>query len=95
MIGLSIQDLKPNEMSEEKAKQQVKEQMKKLVQGFTNVPRSPILRRPNEYGMEYDDVFFPALDGTVLEGWFIPAKEKSDKFSEHPEQMIEWYNSHA
>jgi esterase/lipase len=27
--------------------------------------------------MEYEDVFFPALDGTVLEGWFIPAD--SDK----------------
>lgn len=24
--------------------------------------------------MEYEDVFFPALDGVNLEGWFIPAK---------------------
>ena len=58
---------------------QIKEQMQNIVAGFTKVPRSPILRRPNEYGMEYEDVFFPSLDGTVLEGWYIPAKEKSDK----------------
>jgi esterase/lipase len=35
--------------------------------------RTPLLRRPDEYGMAYQDVFFPSLDGTVLEGWFIPA----------------------
>lgn len=23
--------------------------------------------------MEYEDVFFPAMDGVILEGWFIPA----------------------
>ncbi len=35
--------------------------------------RTPILRRPDEYGLDYEDVFFPALDGVTLEGWFIPA----------------------
>ncbi|OAL50124.1 hypothetical protein IQ07DRAFT_567814 [Pyrenochaeta sp. DS3sAY3a] len=40
---------------------------------FKNGQRSPILRRPDEYGMEYEDIFFPSLDGTVLQGWFIPA----------------------
>ncbi|MDT2006753.1 twin-arginine translocation signal domain-containing protein [Rhodococcus opacus] len=35
--------------------------------------RTPILRRPDDYGMEYNDVFFPSLDGVPLEGWFIPA----------------------
>jgi hypothetical protein len=29
--------------------------------------RTPILRWPNEYGLEYEDVFFPALDGVTLE----------------------------
>jgi pimeloyl-ACP methyl ester carboxylesterase len=53
--------------------EELKEQMKNIVTAFTKVPRSPILRRPDEYGMEYEDVFFPSLDGTVLEGWFIPA----------------------
>jgi hypothetical protein len=32
--------------------------------------RTPILRRPDEYGTEYEDVFFPAMDGVTLEGWF-------------------------
>ena len=36
--------------------------------------RTPILRTPDQYGMEYEDIFFPAIDGVTLEGWFIPAK---------------------
>lgn len=39
---------------------------------FKNGQRSPILRRPDEYGMKYEDIFFPSLDGTILQGWFIP-----------------------
>jgi pimeloyl-ACP methyl ester carboxylesterase len=62
-------------------REQIKEQMQNIVLGFTKVPRSPILRRPDEYGMDYEDVFFPAMDGTVLEGWHIPAKEKSDRIT--------------
>jgi len=34
--------------------------------------RTPILRWPNEYGMDYEEIFFPALDGITIEGWFIP-----------------------
>lgn len=40
--------------------------------------RTPILRTPDEYGMAYEDIFFPAIDGVTIEGWFIPAKD-SDK----------------
>jgi len=36
--------------------------------------RTPILRTPDQYGMQYEDIFFPAIDGVTLEGWFIPAK---------------------
>jgi len=46
---------------------------------IAQVPRTPILRRPDEYGMEYEDVFFPAADGINLEGWYIPAKTPSNK----------------
>ncbi|WED23233.1 lysophospholipase [Vibrio sp. JC009] len=53
--------------------------MTKVVKMIAQVPRTPILRRPDEYGMDYEDVSFPASDGIVLEGWYIPAKEKSDK----------------
>lgn len=31
--------------------------------------RTPILRWPNEYGMEYEEIFFPAMDGVTIEGW--------------------------
>lgn len=44
-----------------------------LADFFATSQRSPILRRPDEYGMAYEDVFFPSLDGVGLEGWFIPA----------------------
>jgi esterase/lipase len=58
---------------------QLKETLKQVVEGFTKVPRSPILRRPDEYDMEYEDVFFNSIDGTVLDGWFIPTKKNSNK----------------
>ncbi|MEM9459778.1 MAG: alpha/beta hydrolase [Myxococcota bacterium] len=45
-----------------------------LAQGLATPQRTPILKRPDEVGLEYEDVFFPALDGVPLEGWFIPAK---------------------
>lgn len=53
--------------------------MKRIVTMLGSVPRSPILRRPDEYGMEYEDVSFTARDGVTLEGWYIPAKNKSNK----------------
>jgi hypothetical protein len=34
---------------------------------------SPVLHSPSEYGLEYEDVSFPARDGVPLDGWFIPA----------------------
>jgi uncharacterized protein len=44
-----------------------------LADFFAKSMRTPILRRPDEYDMSYEDVFFPSLDGVGLEGWFIPA----------------------
>ena len=44
-----------------------------MAEFFAKSYRTPILRKPDEYGMEYEDVFFPSLDGVALEGWFIPA----------------------
>lgn len=46
--------------------------------------RTPILRWPNEYGLEYEDVFFPAMDGVTLEGWFIPADSDRLLICNHP-----------
>lgn len=53
--------------------------MPKIVKMIAQVQRSPVLRRPDEYGMAYEDVSFPALDGTNLEGWFIPSARRSNK----------------
>ncbi|TDZ45771.1 alpha/beta hydrolase family protein [Mycobacteroides franklinii] len=41
--------------------------------GTTAGRRAPVLRRPDEVGLEYEDVSFPSMDGVPLEGWFIPA----------------------
>lgn len=46
--------------------------------------RTPILRWPNEYGMEYEEIFFPALDGITIEGWFIPANSDKLLIFNHP-----------
>lgn len=53
--------------------------MGKVAKVIAQVPRTPILRRPDEYQMEYEDVSFPASDGVNLEGWYIPAKKPSTK----------------
>lgn len=45
-----------------------------IAKGVSFSFRTPILRRPSDYGMAYEDVFFPAIDGVMLDGWLIPAK---------------------
>ncbi len=53
--------------------------MKRLVPAIAETKRSPILRRPDEYGMEYEDVSFQSADGLPLEGWYIPSGSPSKK----------------
>ena len=73
-----------------------------LAQGLSRPERTPILRRPDEYEMEYEDVFFLAMDGVVLNGWFIPADSDSLIICNHfspanrygfPGHMEPWNNS--
>lgn len=45
-----------------------------MVDFFHYGVRSPVYRRPDEVGLDYEDVFFQSLDGVPLEGWFIPKK---------------------
>ena len=41
-------------------------------------PRQPLWATPDDVGLPYEDVQFPAReDGVRLSGWFIPAKDKS------------------
>lgn len=55
------------------------ETIKGLAQGLTIVDHpTPILESPEDYGMQFEDVKFPASDGTMLSAWYIPA-ENSDK----------------
>jgi pimeloyl-ACP methyl ester carboxylesterase len=44
-----------------------------LADRFSFSPRSPVLRSPADHGLDFEDVTFPAEDGTPLEGWFVPA----------------------
>jgi uncharacterized protein len=45
-----------------------------LADFFAKSIRTPVLRRPDEFGMRYEDISFPSLDGVGLEGWLIPAE---------------------
>jgi hypothetical protein len=55
-----------------------------LVSAMANPLRSPILRTPAEDGLAYSDVFFPAMDGVTIEGWFIPADSDRLIIANHP-----------
>lgn len=67
----------------------ISQMLKGLVGGmFTHPVRVPLLRTPDEYGMAYEEVSFPSLDGTPLEAWWIPCPG-SDKLvvANHPLPM--------
>jgi uncharacterized protein len=55
-----------------------------LAELMAHSARTPILRWPDEYGLEYEDVFFPAQDGVTLEGWFVPADSDRLLICNHP-----------
>jgi len=44
-----------------------------IAKGLAYNSRSPVVRNPGDEGLEWEDVYFPSADGTVLEGWFIPS----------------------
>ena len=54
-------------------REQSDEALQRFTDGFISGLRAPVLHRPSEVGLEYEDVTFPARDGVPLEGWFIPA----------------------
>lgn len=51
---------------------------------FKTGARTPVLRRPDDYGMAYEDVFFPSADGVPLEAWYIPADSNRLLIINHP-----------
>lgn len=54
-----------------------------LAQGLSVPPRTPILRTPEEYGMEYEEISFTTADGVKIEGWFMPADSNKIVISNH------------
>lgn len=44
-----------------------------LAQGLSFGMRTPIMRTPEEYGLEYEEVSFETQDGVTIKGWFMPA----------------------
>lgn len=58
-----------------------------LAIGTVKPQRSPIMKTPADYGMAYEDVFFPSLDGVTLEAWFIPADSDKLIICNHPMTM--------
>jgi len=50
--------------------------------------RSPLLRWPEEYGLSYESVFFPSMDGVPLDAWLIPADSDKLIICNHPV----WFN---
>lgn len=55
-----------------------------MVELMAHSIRTPILRNPAEYGMAYEEISFPAQDGVILEGWFIPGKSDRLIIMNHP-----------
>ncbi|GMA14266.1 alpha/beta hydrolase [Deinococcus metallilatus] len=53
-------------------------------QMFAHGARTPVLRRPSDIGLEYEEVFFPSLDGIPLEAWLIPADSDRLLIVNHP-----------
>ena len=37
-------------------------------------PTKEMTNTPGDLGMPYEEVYFPAADGTQLHGWFIPGR---------------------
>jgi pimeloyl-ACP methyl ester carboxylesterase len=70
---------------------QVKRLIKNLANAFGHPIRSPILRRPEEYGLEYEEVVFPSMDGIPLEAWFFPADSDKLVIANHPL----WFNRYG
>ncbi|VEI16577.1 alpha/beta hydrolase family protein [Actinomyces viscosus] len=58
--------------------------VEQYAQMFAHGARTPVIKRPSDVGMEYEDVFFPSMDGTPLEAWFIPADSDRLLIVNHP-----------
>jgi uncharacterized protein len=68
---------------------EIEKTLQSIADGFRVWPRAPIMHRPDEAGLEYEDVAFASQDGVPLEGWFIPASGSHKiVIANHPR----WFN---
>ncbi|PRX90015.1 alpha/beta hydrolase family protein [Allonocardiopsis opalescens] len=51
---------------------QIDEALQQLARQVSYPLRSPVLRTPEDLGLDYEDVTFPSADGVPLEAWYIP-----------------------
>lgn len=51
---------------------------------FKSGLRTPVMRAPADYGMAYEETWFPSMDGVPLEAWFIPADSDRLLIINHP-----------
>jgi uncharacterized protein len=84
-MSLSVKETTSSAQGKAMTQAQIEEILQRIADGFRHFPRAPILHRPDEAGLEYENVTFPSEDGVPLEGWFIPASG-SDKIivANHP-----------
>ncbi len=43
---------------------------------FIHLNRQPVPKNPKDYGMDFEDIAFKAVDGVTLRGWLIPGSSK-------------------
>jgi len=56
---------------------QIDQLLQTIADGFGNQRRAPVVRTPDDAGLDYENVRFPSYDGVPLEGWYIPAAGSS------------------
>ena len=71
------------------SREQVEKILQGIAEGFRTWTRAPILHRPSELGLDFEEVVFPSEDGVPLEGWYIPAPGSNELvIANHPR----WFN---
>lgn len=57
--------------------------------GLIFFPMRELEGTPKHYGLDYEDVFFPAADSTRLHGWFVPSANPEEKTT------LLWFHGNA
>ena len=77
-IGQDTKNKKSNKMETQTLNEQQVKGLTMLAHGLSTPPRTPVLRKPGEAGLKYEEVKIKTQDGLELNAWFIPAD--SDKY---------------